>query len=76
MLALLEALSPIHNRVAAIVRLLLLLTVLPYLGMALQRVYGGRRWVTALKTLAIVTIYGFFIIITMAAIAYVTLRRL
>ncbi|MGH9422169.1 MAG: hypothetical protein ACRD3J_19490, partial [Thermoanaerobaculia bacterium] len=75
-LALFEALSPIHNRVAAIVRLLLFLTLFPYLGVALQRVYGGRRWVTAVKTIAIVTVYGFFIITAMAAIAYVTLRRL
>ncbi|MGH9419241.1 MAG: DUF3667 domain-containing protein, partial [Thermoanaerobaculia bacterium] len=73
-LALFEALSPIHNRVAAIIRLLLFLTLFPYLGIALQRVYGGRRWVTAIKT--IVTVYGFFIITAMAAIAYVTLRRL
>jgi len=76
LLALFEALSPIHGRVIGIVRLLLFLTLFPYLGMALQRVYGGRRWLTALKTMAILTIYGIFIIITMAAIAFVTLRRL
>lgn len=76
LLSLFEALSPIHGRVIGIVRLLLFLTLFPYLGMALQRVYGGRRWMTALKTMAIVTIYGVFIILTMAAIAFVTLRRL
>jgi hypothetical protein len=75
-LALCEALSPLHGRVVGIVRLLLFLTVFPYLGMALQRVYGGRRWLTAVKTISILTIYGTFIILTMAAIAYVTLRRL
>jgi len=75
-LALFEALSTLHGRVVGIIRLLLFLTLFPYLGMALQRVYGGRRWLTALKTMAIMTIYGFFIIITMAAIAFVTLRRL
>lgn len=75
-LALFEALSPIHGRVAGIVQLLLFLTLFPYLGMALQRVYAGRRWLTALKTVAILSIYGTFIILTMAAITYVTLRRL
>jgi len=76
MLALFEALSLLHSRAAGIVRLLLFLTLFPYLGIALQRVYGGRRWLTAVKTVAILTIYGTFIILTMAAIAYVTLRRL
>jgi hypothetical protein len=76
LLALYEATSPIHIRAVGIARLLLLLTLFPYLGMALQRVYGGRKWLTSLKTVVILTIYGFFIICTMAAIAYVTLRRL
>lgn len=76
LLALWEALSPLHGRVIGIVRLLLFLTLFPYLGMALQRVYAGRRWLTALKTVAILTIYGIFILLTMAAITYVTLRRL
>ncbi len=76
MLALFEALSPIHNRVFTVIRLLLVLTVFPYLGMALQRVYGGRRWLTAVKTAAIVSIYLGFVLVTMAAITYVTLRRL
>jgi hypothetical protein len=76
LLALYEATSPIHSRVVAIIRLLALLTLFPYLGMALRRVYGGSRWLTSLKTIAILAIYGFFIICTMAAIAYVTLRRL
>ena len=76
MLALFEALSLIHSRAIGFVRLLLFLTLFPYLGMALQRVYGGRRWLTAVKTVAILMIYGTFIILTMAAIAYVTLRRL
>jgi len=76
MLALFEALSLIHSRAIGFVRLLLFLTLFPYLGIALQRVYGGRRWLTAVKTVAILMIYGTFIILTMAAIAYVTLRRL
>lgn len=76
MLALFEVLSLLHGRTVGIVRLLLFLTLFPYLGMALQRVYGGRRWLTAVKTAAILTIYGTFIILTMAVVAYVTLRRL
>jgi len=76
LLALYEATSPIHIRAVGIIRLLFLLTLFPYLGMSLRRVYGGARWLTSLKTLAILTIYGFFILITMAFIAYVTLRRL
>lgn len=75
-LALFEALSPIHGRVIGVVRFLLFLTLFPYLGVALQRVYGGRRWMTALKTITILAIYGIFILLTMAAIAFVTLRRL
>ena len=74
--ALFEALSLVHNPVAAIVRLVLFLIPFLYLGMALQRVYGGKRWLTTLKTIAIVTIYCFFILCTMGAIAYATLRRL
>ncbi|MEA2237027.1 MAG: hypothetical protein QOC81_1751 [Thermoanaerobaculia bacterium] len=76
LLALYEATSPIHVRAVGIIRLLALLTLFPYLGISLQRVYGGRKWLTALKTIAILSIYGFFIICTMAAIAFVTLRRL
>ncbi|HXA16437.1 MAG TPA: DUF3667 domain-containing protein [Thermoanaerobaculia bacterium] len=76
MLALFEALSLLHLRAAGVVRLLLFLTLFPYLGMALQRVYAGRRWLTVVKTVAILTIYGAFILLTMAAIAYVTLRQL
>jgi len=44
--------------------------------MALRRVYGGKRWLTAVKSIAILTIYGFFNLIAMAIIAYITLRRL
>jgi hypothetical protein len=76
MLALFEALSPIHGITIGIVRLLLFLTLFPYLGIALQHVYGGRQWMTALKTISILTIYSLLIVVTMGAIVYVTLRRL
>jgi hypothetical protein len=76
LLALFKATSLIPIRGIVILRLLSLLTLFPYLGMALQRVYGGRRWLTSLKTVAILTIYGVFILLTMALIVYITLRRL
>ena len=75
-LTLFSALSLIHVRVVAIVRLLFILALFPYLAIALRRVFGGSRWLTALKTVAILAIYGFFNIMAMAVIAYVTLRRL
>jgi len=37
---------------------LLLLTMPVYAFMAARRVYGGRRWATALRGLAVVTLYG------------------
>jgi len=74
--ALFAILSLVHLRVVAIVRLLLILALIPYLAIALRRVYGGARWLTALKSIGILAIYGFFNIIAMAVIAYVTLRRL
>lgn len=75
-LTIFEAGTLIHSRVFAIVRLLFILALFPYLAIALRRVYGGKRWLTALKTIAILTIYGCFNLIAMAIIAYVTLRRL
>jgi len=76
LLAVYEGLGLIHNRVVGIARLLLLLGLFVYLFIALRRVYGGRRWMTAAKTAGIVPLYGTFVILAMAAIAYVTLRRL
>ena len=61
-LALFEAISPIHLRATAIAKL--------------QRVYGGRRWLTAAKTAAISSIYVGLVLVTMGLIALVTLRRL
>jgi hypothetical protein len=76
LLAIFEAISPIHSRIIAIIKLLLILGLYPYLAIALRRVYGGGRWITIAKSIAILSIYFVFILLTMAAIAYVTLRRL
>ena len=75
-LAVFEALSPLRFLAVGIVRLVLLLVLFVYLGMALRRVYGGRRWLTAAKTVAILCIYGGFVLVAMGVIALVTLRRL
>jgi len=75
-LTLFELGTLIHTRVVAIVRLVFILALFPYLAIALRRVYGGPRWLTTLKTIAILFVYGFFNLIAMAVIAYVTLRRL
>jgi hypothetical protein len=75
LLAIFEAISPIHSRVTGVIKLLLILGLYPYLTMALRRVYGG-RWMTIGKSIAILSIYFCFVLLTMAAIAYVTLRRL
>lgn len=74
-LTLFELGTLIHSTVVAIIRLLFILALFPYLAVALRRVYGGKRWLTALKTIAILTIYGCFTLIAMAVIAYATLRR-
>lgn len=57
-------------------RLLILLATIPYLTIAQRRVYSGSRAIAALKTAGIMTIYATLILLTMAAIAYVTMRRL
>jgi hypothetical protein len=75
-LALFEALGAIHNVAGAIARLIVFLSTVPYLAFAARRVYGGTRLVTWLKTAGIMTLYGTFVVLTMAAIAYVTMRRL
>lgn len=75
-LALFEVVSLIHGWPAAIVRLVLLLALFPYLAIALRRVYGGSHWLNAAKTLAILPIYTGFVLVAMGLIALMTLRRL
>jgi len=75
-LTLFEAVGVFHLLVIRILRLLILLALFVYLGIALRRVYGGKRWLTALKTVAILSIYGFFVLVAMGLIALFTLRRL
>lgn len=75
-LALFEALSPFRFLTIRIIKLVLLLVLFVYLGIALRRVYGGKRWLTAAKTVAILGIYGGFVLVAMGLIALVTLRRL
>jgi hypothetical protein len=75
-LALFEAAGLLHGVAIAIVKLLLFLSLFPYLAMALRRVYGGRRWLTWAKAMAILPIYMGFVLVAMGLIALVTLRRL
>lgn len=75
-LAVFEVLSPLRFLAVRILRLVLLLVLFVYLGIALRRVYGGKRWLTAAKTVAILGIYGGFVLVAMGLIALVTLRRL
>jgi uncharacterized protein DUF3667 len=65
-----------HSWPAIILRVLLLLTIIPYLAIALHRVYGGTRLAAALKGITALVIYAVFILLTMAFIALFTLRRL
>ena len=77
LLTLFEALSPLRFLlIARILKLALLLVLFVYLGMALRRVYGGKRWLTAAKTVAILGIYGGLVLVAMGLIALLTLRRL
>jgi hypothetical protein len=39
-------------------------------------VYGGSRWLTAGKTVVILTTYTGFVLVAMGLIALITLRRL
>lgn len=57
-------------------RLLFLLAPLPYLALALRRVYGGGRLITTLKTMAIGLADLVLVFATMLAIAYMTMRRM
>ena len=75
-LALFEAMSFIPWRYKFIPRIAVLVWVIGYLPVALRRVYGGSRGMTALKTSALVVVYLMFVIIAMAGIAFVTMRRL
>jgi hypothetical protein len=75
MLALFEAAGMLHWRWLSIARLLFLLVPMVYLGFALRTVYGGGRWLTVAKTAAIVALDLFFVILAMAAIALITLRK-
>jgi len=75
-LALFEATTPLHGLAIRILRLVLLPALFVYLAMALRRVYGGSRSMTAAKTAAILPIYMGFVVVAMGLIALVTLRRL
>ena len=75
-LALFEAMAFIPMRFKYIPRIAMILWVIVYLAIALRRVYGGTRGVTALKTTAIVSVYLVLVVLAMAAIAFVTMRRL
>jgi hypothetical protein len=75
MLALFEAADLPHWRWLNISRGLLILLLPIYLGVALRKVYGGGRLLTAAKTIAILALDLFFVVLTMAAIALMTLRK-
>lgn len=74
-LALFEAVGELHWAPLRIARTLLLLVPLVYLAIALRTVYGGGRLLTIAKTIAIVALGLAFVILAMAAIALLTLRR-
>jgi hypothetical protein len=75
-LAVMEVTKLSHTWPAIILRIVLLLTIIPYLAIALRRVYGGTRLAAAFKGVSMLVIYAVFIILTMAMIALFTLRRL
>jgi hypothetical protein len=76
MLAIFDAMGLLHWGPLRIVRAAVLLAPFPYLAVALRRVYGGGRLITLLKTIAIVMIDFILVAVTMALIAYITLRRM
>jgi len=77
MLTLLEATNLLHiHGWIRLTRLLLIVALFPYLAMALRRVYGGSRWLTAAKVAAIAIVYGSVVLIAMAFVVLFTLRRL
>lgn len=75
MLTLFEAVGMLHWRWLFIVRLLLLLLPVIYLGVALRTVYGGGRLLTVAKTAAVIVLDLFFVVVAMAAIALMTLQK-
>jgi hypothetical protein len=75
MFALFESSGMLHLGPLRIARFVFVLIPIVYLTMALRTVYGGGRLMTIAKTIAIVAIDLAFVILTMAAIAYITLRR-
>ena len=75
MFAFFELVAMLHWWPLRIVRVVFLLAPLPYLTMSLRTVYGGGRAMTIAKTIAIVAIDLVFVVLAMAAITYVTLRR-
>jgi hypothetical protein len=75
MLALFEATRFIHGWIR-LSRLLFILALFPYMFIALRRVYGGKRWITAGKMAALLSVYGVVVLIAMAAVVLYTLRRL
>jgi hypothetical protein len=76
MLAIFDALGLLQWGPLRIARAAVLLAPLPYLFVALRRVYGGGRLLTLAKTTAMVVIDLLFVLATMALIAYITLRRM
>jgi Protein of unknown function (DUF3667) len=76
LLTLFEVIGLVRGFAIGIIRLVLLLGLFVYLGTALRRVYGGTRWITTAKTAAIVPLYGGFVLMAMALIAFLRLRRL
>jgi hypothetical protein len=75
-LALFTLAGLLHGVIAIILKFLLLFALFHYLGVALRRVYGGSRWMTAAKVAAIMPLYGMAVVTAMGLIALVTLRRL
>jgi hypothetical protein len=76
LLAVVEATTPLRWIPIRIARAALILALFPYLTISLRRVYDGGRLLTYAKAVAILVIYAVCILLTMAAIAFVTLRRL
>ena len=75
MLVVFELAGLLHGWIR-LVKLLPLLALVPYLFIALRRVYGGGRWLTAAKMAAIVAGYGSVVVLSMAALVLFTLRHL
>src|SRR5262245_17993523 len=61
----------LHGRAVIGIKLVLLLSLFVYLAFALRRVYGGNRWLTSAKILAIAPVYCGVILVAMGLIALV-----